>query len=298
MVTQTKERPMKNDIYQRVTDTIIAELEKGTAPWTKPWAGANMTSIHKNVRGNAYSGVNVLLTWISAVNNGFTETQWLTFKQAKELGGSVRKGEKGTRIVFAKNVQTDKENADGKKIGYFMHKGYTVFNICQCEGLPESMYDTATEPVAEPVRCVETESLIAKTGAMIQTGSSACYSPSSDTITMPPAGLFADMPQYYATLLHELTHWTGHKSRLDREKHKRCGDATYAFEELIAELGAAFLCAQQGIKGELQHASYIESWLKALKNDNRFVFKAASAASKAHQFINDLADNADVKVAA
>lgn len=284
----------KTDIYEVVTNQIIDQLEQGVVPWQQAWsAGPAVT--HRNIRGNAYSGVNVLLTWIASAQKGFTQTRWLTYKQAKEQGGNVRKGEKGTTVVFAKQVLTDKEDDNGKKIGYFVHKGYTVFNIEQCDGL-EHLREGLTEPKPEPIRCVETDALIAATGAVIKHDGAgrAYYKRDTDDIHMPVASSFNTMPDYYSTVLHELVHWTGAKHRLDRIKGKSFGDKDYAFEELCAELGSAFLCAQMGFDSDLQHASYIGSWLQALKNDKKYIFRASSQASKAAEYINQFQEQAAI----
>ncbi len=289
---------MTRDLYSEVTDKIIAELEKGAAPWVKPWkslGGAHWP--HNAASGRPYSGINVLLLWITEMERGYSSQGWVTFKQALELGGSVRKGEKATQIVFVKpltfkekdgnGAPVKDENGDDVERHVNMLRGYYVFNVEQCEGL--------RLPNAKPRPPVPTDpefdAWVARTGAEVRHGGDmACYRPSTDRIDMPPRDAFKTSAQYSATMLHELGHWTGHKTRLDRSLRGRFGDAEYAAEELIAELTAAYRCAAMGIDGDLRHAGYIDHWLKLLKSDKRAIFTAAAAAQKAAQYLADLAD--------
>ena len=277
----------KVDMYEAVTNKIIEALEKGVKPWVCPWV--------KSSRGNglpinfdtkkSYSGINVCLLWFAAFEAGFTSNQFLTYKQAQSLGAQVRKGEKGTNIIYYTNWK--KENAEGEKENIPMIKSFTVFNIEQIEGLniPEV---AAIEEGSIFESLDHVEIFLKNTGAKItEQGASAFYRPSTDSITMPNRGRFSNYCDFYATALHELTHWTGAKHRLDRIKGSRFGSDDYAFEELIAELGASFLMAELNVSGDVQHESYIASWLERLKGDKRYIFKAASAASKAHQFLMD-----------
>lgn len=289
-----------SDLYQQITDRIIAELETGAAPWVKPWrslAKAGSAMPHNAVTRRPYSGVNVLLLWMQAASKGYNATGWLTFKQCSEAGGRVKKGEKATIITFVKPLTIKEKDGDGQVIKdangddaekqIQMLKGYFVFNVEQCEGLPEkltgtvpSLDDTLTDPAFD--------AWAQATGAEIRIGGDkACYVPSLDQIAMPPRAAFTETASYNATLLHELGHWTGHKSRLDRQLRNRFGSAEYAAEELIAELTAAYLCADLAIDGDLRHAGYIGHWLKMLREDKRAIFTAASAATKAATFLKE-----------
>lgn len=289
---------MTRDIYAEITDRIIAELEKGAAPWVKPWkslGGSNQP--HNAASKRAYSGINVLLLWMAQLDKGYKSQGWLTFKQAGELGGTVRKGEKSTQIVFVKplcfkekdsngNVVKD-EHGDDVERQVNMLRAYHVFNVEQCDGLRLP----AMAPLPPPPTDPEFDAWVARTGAHVTHGGDrACYIPSMDQIAMPNRAAFSTPSHYSATMLHELGHWTGHKTRLDRSLRARFGDAEYAAEELIAELTAAYRCAAMGIDGDLRHAGYIGHWLKLLKSDKRAIFTAAAAAQKAAQFLADLAD--------
>ncbi|WP_372837479.1 ArdC family protein [Phaeovulum sp.] len=286
---------MTSDIYQRVTDQIVVELEKGVCPWLKPWSAEHAAGrITRPLRSNgiAYRGINVLMLWASAVEKGFAAPLWLTYKQAQELGGQVRKGEKGSPVVYANTVtRSEKDESTGEETERdipFM-KGYTVFNAEQVEGLPAHFY-ALQEPVLDPVARIEpAERFFASVGAQITHGGDrACYSVALDRVQMPPFEAFRDAESYYATLAHELTHWTRHPSRLDRDfGRKRWGDEGYAMEELVAELGAAFVCADLALTPELRadHAAYIASWLEVLKGDKRAIFSAAAHAQRAADFL-------------
>lgn len=282
---------VQKDVYQEVTNTIIAELEKGTAPWVRPWNSGNAYP-HNAATGRAYNGINVLLLWIATTNNSYSSHGWVTFKQAKDLGGHVRKGEHGERIVFWKFLEKkEKDSVTGKetKKTIPMAKLYTVFNVEQCEGLKLPKRETVE--LNDHERHEAAEALIAASNAVVKHGGDkACYIPAKDEINMPELGLFKNAESYYATHLHELTHWTGHKTRCDRDLKGRFGTESYAAEELVAELGAAFLCSELGIQGELRHASYIKSWLRVLKQDKRAIFTASSLATKAAEFLHGLSE--------
>lgn len=282
------------DIYTRVTNKIIADLEQGQLTWHKPWQAGHLEGracIPVRHNGEVYQGINVLLLWSAAVNNGYRHNQWMTYKQAHELGGQVRKGEKGEQVVYANQLLRKEENDQGEAqdivVPYM--KAYTVFNVEQIDGLPER-YTVAPEPINPDIqRDDRLEEFFAATGAEIRHGGSqAYYSVTNDYVQMPPIECFKDAPGYYAVLAHELTHWTRHESRLNRDfGRKRYGDEGYAREELVAELGAAFLCADLGLSLEPRsdHAAYIQSWLQVLKNDKRAIFNAASHAQKAVAFL-------------
>ncbi|MER2512550.1 MAG: zincin-like metallopeptidase domain-containing protein [Nitrosomonas ureae] len=275
------------DIYTEVTNRIVAALEHGTPPWVCPWRQGS--ALPNNLAtGKAYRGVNVLILAIEAMNRNFTDNRWLTFRQANALGARIRQGEHGTAIVFYRMHEIS-ESSDGfedlsgevRKIPLL--KTYVVFNADQLNGLP----DRFALPPHQPWQPLDiAEQLIEQTGAQIcHGGNQAFYRPSSDTIQLPPMTSFAHADDYYATALHELTHWTGHSTRLSRLSVQRPGIEAYAFEELVAEIGAAFLCAHCGLNGVVEHASYIETWLNALRRDKRLIFVAAGAAQKAADFV-------------
>lgn len=289
--------PERQDVYLRVTDRIVADLERGVRPWTKPWNAEHAAGrITRPLRANGipYRGINVVLLWMTAMERGYASPLWLTYRQAQELGGQVRKGETGTLVVFAGKVTRTEQDEHGEDIERDIHfmKGYTVFNAEQADGLP-AHFCAVAPPTADPVQKIDhAEAFFAATGADIRHGgNSAYYALGSDHVQMPPFETFRDAESYYATLAHEGTHWTRHPSRLDRDfGRQRWGDEGYAREELVAELGAAFLCADLGLALEPRedHAAYIASWLKVLKNDKRFVFIAASHAQRAADFLHGL----------
>ena len=280
----------KPDVYSKVTNKIISDLERGNLTWLQPWqAGHQAGHISRPLRcgGKPYRGINILMLWASAMEYGFNSPLWMTYKQAAELGGQVRKAEKGSLVVYADTFTrsaTDNNGEDVETTVPFM-KGYTVFNSEQVDGLPDHFYATPA-PIDKDINRIEsTEQFFTATGATIKHGGNqAFYSPSQDIVQMPELHTFRDAENYYATLAHEMTHWTRHESRLNRDLgRKRFADAGYAMEELVAEIGAAFLCADLGITPETRedHAAYIASWLKVLKDDKRAIFTAASHAQKA-----------------
>jgi antirestriction protein ArdC len=270
-------------IYQTVTDNIIAELERGASPWIKPWQ-ADSSADQNVISKKAYKGINRLLLGVSSMSKGYSSANWATYKQWAELGANVRKGEKATAIVYFQPVVkpvADAESTDGGK-SYALLKTYFVFNAAQVDGYTDqaSVVDSTFNPIALA------DDRIIKTGAIIRHGGDAAfYSPSHDSIQLPHQSAFISTDHYYATAFHELTHWTSARSRCDRVLGKRFGDSKYAFEELVAEMGAAFLCFDHGITGKLQHASYIANWLQCLRDDNKAVFKAAALAQKASDYI-------------
>ena len=283
------------DLYSRVTQSIIAELEKGVRPWTKPWSAEHLAGrITRPLRstGEPYSGINVVLLWAEAVACGYTAPIWITFRQALALGGHVRKGEKGSTVVYANRMVRTEAGDDGQDIERQIPflKAYTVFNVEQVDSLPAHFYATA-EPQLDPAqRIAQADAFFAATGADIRHGgNSAYYAIGPDYVQTPPFECFADPEAYYATLAHECTHWTRHPTRLDRDfGRKRWGDDGYAREELVAELGAACLCADLGLEltPRADHASYIASWLEVLKDDRRFIFTAAAHAQRAADFLH------------
>jgi len=287
----------RTDVYSRVTDRILADLEQGVRPWMKPWNADNTAGrITRPLRhnGTPYRGVNVLLLWDETMSKGYLANIWMTYKQAAELNGQVRKGEHGALIVYADRHTKIEADGNGEQVEReiaFM-KGYTVFNAEQIEGLPDHYY-AKPEAKGEPVQLLESaEHFFAATGATFRHGGNmAYYAPGPDLIQLPLADAFRDAESYAATKAHELTHWTKHESRLNREfGRKRFGDQAYAREEMVAELGAAFLCADLGITPEPRedHAAYLGHWLKVLREDKRAIFSAAGHAQRAVDYLHSL----------
>lgn len=273
-------------VYSEITRQIIEELEKGAAPWIKPWR-ADASADKNIITGAAYRGINRLLLGMSSMAHGYDSAEWGTYKQWQEKGYQVNKGEKSTRIVFFKNV-AGKENEEGEiEGGYAMIKAYAVFNARQTNKEKEERAPVA--PIVDFFH-QEAEERMIKTGAMISHGGDAAFfMPSQDRIQLPNKSAFDDAASYYATAFHELTHWSGAEKRLDRNLNAgRYGNPAYAFEELVAEIGAAYLCADYGIRGEMRHAGYIQSWLKACRDDDKAIFRAAALAQKAADYINGL----------
>lgn len=291
----TKQRP---DLYSRITDKIIAELDKGVRPWMQPW---NTTQPHDRItrplrhNGQPYSGINVVLLWSEAISRGFKSATWMTFRQALELGGAVRKGETGTTVVFASSFIRTETDEIGQEVEHdipFM-KAYTVFNADQIDGLNERFHPLP--PAQDPMtRIAHADRFFANTGALIRHGGSAAYyAPARDYIQMPAFETFRDAQSYVAILSHEMTHWTAAAHRLDRDLSRYAKDKhERAREELIAELGSCFLCADLGIVPELEprpdHASYLASWLEVLSGDKRAIFAAASHAQRAVSYLHYL----------
>ena len=281
------------NLYDEVTSRIVAELEGGRIPWVQPWgkAGTTTPGLPRNATtGRHYSGVNVLILWGALFERGFASQGWLTFKQARDAGGCVRKGERGTTVVYADRFTPEAEkeraraNGDEARAVPFL-KRFSVFNLEQCEGLrpglapdPEPLPERQIVPVAEAV--------IAASGVDFRIGGArAFYAPGPNYVQVPPQPAFFKQVNYYRTCLHELTHATGHATRLGRDLTNPHGSKDYAREELIAEMGSAFLCASLGIVPTVRHADYIGSWLTVLREDNRAIFRAASAATKAADWL-------------
>jgi len=282
---------MKLNVYEIITEKIISLLSQGVIPWSKPWkpeAGEHMNL----VSGKPYRGINVFLLGCAGYDSPF----WLSFKQAKKLGGSVKKGEQGSIVVFWKWIIKEEIEDNGekkyKKIPLLRY--YTVFNLEQCEGID------APAPVLEPVEkknpIKEAQTIVdgmPNRPAIVHGGNAAAYSPAPDRIKMPELEQFVSSEEYYSTLFHEMTHSTGHASRIGRkdiEHVKPFGSVEYSKEELIAEMGAAFLCAVAGIENKTinNSAAYIQGWLKELKNDKKMVVFAAAAAQKAADYIQGI----------
>lgn len=292
----------RSDVYERVTATIISQLEAGTRPWLQPWqsTGAHrLPPLPLRSTGERYQGINILLLWSVALEKGYRSRTWMTYKQAMTLGAQVRKGEKAALVVYANSLTRTDENDQGedveRQIPYM--KGYSVFNVEQIEGLPAELYaPPAPLPELKSFALLEAaERFIANTQAEVRHGGDrAYYSRSSDHIQMPDAGLFSSAETYTSTKAHELLHWTGHETRQARQFGQRFGDEAYAVEELVAELGAAFLCAdlEVAIEPRDDHANYLDHWLSVLRADSRAIFTAASQAQKAADFLHQLQSDA------
>lgn len=289
--------PPRPDIYETITAEIIADLETGVRTWTKPWSAGHLAGhMSRPLRHTLqpYSGVNIVLLWMEAIERGYTAPIWMTFRQALELGGHVRKGERGATVVYANRIKRLEQDDDGhdveRQIPFL--KAYTVFNVEQIESLPAPYYAPAEPRTEVTARIADAERFFAATGAVIgHGGDQAYYAIAADRVQMPHFENFRDPQAYYATLAHELTHWTRHPSRLDRDfGRQRFGDEGYAREELVAELGAAFLCADLGLAltPREDHAAYIASWLQVLKNDKRFIVSAAAHAQRACDWLHRL----------
>jgi antirestriction protein ArdC len=270
------------NIYEEITQSIITELENGCAPWIKPWnapSGADKNVISQK----PYRGINKLLTSMVSGIKGYENPAWASYDQWQKLGGQVRKGEKATKIIFWSKA-TGKDKVTGESKEYAFAKFHFIFNIAQVDDIE---IVKSSDPLSDHQKIDNCEKTISATGAkIVHGGDTACFIPSVDLIKMPELGTFSSPEHYYATAFHELTHWTSEKSRCDRDLSKgRFGNADYAFEELVAELGAAFMCQNHGIKGDLRHAGYIQSWLKCLKNDSKAIFKASGLAQAATDYL-------------
>ncbi len=270
-------------LYAEVTASIIKDLEAGVASWVKPWKNGNGGGIMPvNAATNrAYNGVNIPILWHAQQTCGYPAPQWMTYKQAQAAGAQVRGGEKSTHIVYTKKLTVTSElNDEDKQIA--MLRVYSVFNVSQIDGLQTAPVKEIlnSQPADGAMRFVDAIKADIRVG-----GDRAAYIPSHDFITLPPEQAFTGREHYLATALHELTHWSGAKHRLDRDLNNRFGTKAYAAEELVAELGAAFLCAHLGIQGELKHAEYIATWITLLREDDRAIFTASSKASQAADYL-------------
>ncbi|MDB4725907.1 zincin-like metallopeptidase domain-containing protein [bacterium] len=284
----------KRDVYQEVTNTIIAQLEAGTAPWQKSWSG-NGGGFPQRVTGQDYRGINVLLLAMQ----GRSHPTWMTYKQAEALGGQVRKGEKSTAIVFFKPLKIERDNGDVDTIPLI--RSYNVFNVEQIDGLPAKFDLEPVDPQNTEDRIEAADAYIKATDADISHGGDrAHYRPSTDSIQLPEFDAFDDAVSYYGTAAHELVHWTGDEKRCDRDLKNTNGTKDYAREELVAELGAAFIMGKLGLENTPRddHAQYLASWLKVLKEDNRAIFKASTAAQKAVDFLNAFSETPEMEIAA
>lgn len=277
---------MRN-LHKETTDRIIAALKAGTIPWRQPWSGFGSGAMPRNaITNRAYSGANVVLLWLTAQERGYDSPLWLTYKQAEAAGGNVRKGEKSTQIIFVSFLEKqDIKTGKMKKIPFL--KSFNVFNVAQCESI------NGHEPkvINNEERDILAEEFVTATQATIRHGGSrACYIRSLDVIDIPMFESFKNAAAYYGTTFHELAHWTGHEARLNRTKGKRFGDQEYSFEELVAELSSAFICAEFGYDNTLEDsAAYIAHWVKFLQDHEGAFVAAASSASQAVEYMRSLA---------
>ena len=286
-----RDRP---SLYQEITDKIIAELEAGRVPWVQPWgtvaANASLAMPKNATTHRQYSGINVLILWGAVIEHGFSAQNWLTFRQALGLGANVRKGEHGTTVVYADRFVPDEERRRADRDGDepsaipFL-KRFTVFNSDQCENLPPEL-TTASSPVPEGLILPHAEALIRATGIEFRIGGErAFYSPVHDFIQVPRPEVYFEPINWHRTALHELAHASGHTSRLNRDLSGSFASKKYAYEEIVAEITSAFMCASLGIVPTVRHADYIGSWLEVLRDDDRAIVRAASAASKAADYL-------------
>ena len=284
----------RTSLYDEITGKIIGELEAGRIPWVQPWgtaaAKAPLAMPRNAATSRHYSGINVLILWGAVVEHGFPGQSWLTFRQALALGGNVRKGERGTTVVYADRFVPDDQKRRARETGEDAQaipflKRFTVFNAAQCENLPDDIATVAPPPppgLVEP----QVEALIRATGIDFRIGGNrAFYVPALDYVQVPPPQAYFEPINWHRTALHELGHATGHSSRLGRDMTGGFSSRKYAFEELVAEMNAAFCCASLGIVPTVRHADYIGSWLEVLREDNRAIVRAASQASKAADWL-------------
>lgn len=280
-------------LYQEITDRIIAELEAGRLPWVQPWgasASAPLGLPRNAATGRRYSGVNILVLWGAVVARGYPTQGWLTFRQALSLGGCVRRGERGTTVVHAgRFTPTDEReratrDGDEERAIPFL-KRFTVFNVAQCDDLPEDLAPVPP-PVQEGLILPQAEALIRASGADLRLGGDrAYYSVTADYVQVPRPESFFEPVNWHRTALHELAHWSGAAHRLGRDLSGRFGSRAYAREELVAEIASAFLCASLSIVPTVRHADYVGDWLAVLREDDRAIVRAASAATKAADYL-------------
>lgn len=287
------------EIAKDITARIIEGLKKGFTPWEKPWS-TNHRRAFNGFTGKPYRGMNPIILEMEAEDKNYSLNCWMTFNQVRQQGGTVKKGEKATPVVFFKPIKTKQEDPEGNEETKIIRllRFYFVFNIDQTEGLEKvrAKYDKPAEK-NEITVIEDAERIIKETGAVIEFKDvdRAYYSPELDRITLPPRELFKTQERFYSVIYHELTHFTGHPSRLDRDLAHPFGSKEYAFEELIAELGGSFLCAHVGLPYNSQHTDYIGNWIQVLENDHRAIFKAASKAQKALDFITKVQFEAEAQ---
>ena len=282
------------ELYEHITQSIIKDLEAGVAPWTRPWKLGNAGSIMPvNAATNRpYSGINIPILWYAQQVNGYPSPRWMTYKQALPLDAHVRKGEHGTTVLFTKKLTVKGDEDEDKQIA--MLRTFMVFNVAQIDGLDDTLSGDLVDLPSPEVNQNAATRFIDATKADIRIGGDrSCYVPSKDFIALPPEQAFVGREHYLATALHELCHWSGHETRLNRALKNRFGTKAYAAEELVAELGAAFLCAHLGVEGRLRHADYIATWLELLKENNRAIFTASSKASQAANFLRGFSETVE-----
>ena len=289
----------REDLHQTITDRIVAQLEEGTVPWVRPWNPTKATAstacvdLPRNpTTGAAYSGINVLLLWDAAHTHGYPTQRWMTYNQARSVGAQVRRGEASVGIVkagtFTPTAERELARSEGREADRVPFlKRHSVFNAAQIDGLPDDAAQVSPPSLDEVD--VRVRAILDKLGSRLIHGTAlACYMPDVDVIQLPAPNAFRHTIDWHRTALHEAGHATGASHRLDRDMAGRKGDAAYAREELVAEMTAAFVCAAYGIAPTVRHADYIGSWLSVLRNDKRCIVQAASAASKAAIYLQDL----------
>ena len=278
----------KDSIYTLITNQIVKSIESGLTNriCSLPWYSldSNLMIPRNAITSNSYKGINILILWLTAEVKGYKKGSWATFKQWQTLGGKIKKGEKSTLIVYSERFKKEDEESEEKQKTYYVTKGYNVFNIEQLEnpeGLTSKIIDTNNINVGDYFSDLNIN--------ITHGGDSAFYSISKDTVNLPNKNRFKSIEGYYSTLCHEIIHWTAHETRLNRNLKNRFGSESYAMEELIAELGAAFLCSELKITNKLRndHAKYINNWLTVLKNDSRAIFSASAKAQQAVEWIKD-----------
>ena len=295
-------RKQKNrDLHREITKRFIDALKADRVPWIKPWktdSGSADGFPVNAATGRRYSGINVPILWSSAIERGYGRDRWLTYRQVIKAGGYVRRGEKGTLVVFYRTIEKKKTAdesvlSDDEPKTFRIARSFTLFNVEQCEDLPASIIgDAIVDVLDRGTEFPDVEELITRCGVKVRHGGNiATYDAAADVIQMPPAQDFESPEHYYATLLHELTHWSGHKKRLNRAAIvESCpyNSRSYAFEELIAEIGSAFLCAEFGITGDLRHESYVADWIKLMEDAPRAIFQASATAQSAFDYLTSI----------
>lgn len=296
----------RTNFYDDITNKIIAELEVGRFPWVQPWgtpsAKAQLAMPKNASTSRTYSGINVLILWGEVIEKGYSGQSWMTFRQTAALGGHVRKGERGTTVVYADRFIPDdakrraaQSGGEARAIPFL--KRFTVFNTDQIDDLPDEIATAAPPP---PLGTIEprVETLIKATGIDFRIGGNrAFYNPSQDYVQVPPPAAFFEPINWHRTALHECGHAVGHPSRLNRDLSGSFGSRKYAFEELCGELISAFCCASLGITPTVRHADYLGSWLEVLREDSRAIVRAASLASKGADYLLAFLPQADEAIA-
>lgn len=272
--------------YTDITLQIITALEEGRQPWNPDWTeSAAPLSLPRRWTGESYQGINVLMLWLAAAERGFSSSRWFTYRQARKVGGQVRKGERSTRVVYFES--RTRLNEEEEEIHHRILKRYAVFNADQIDNLPPEFQSDESGSVSTGNRG-DIDRMVAQTGANIterQGESDAYYLVSADRVVVPHRDSFDPVEQFYGVLMHELVHWTGNRNRLGRLSRDDT-DKDYAFEELVAEIGACFVCSSLGIAPDLRNsAAYIKNWAIRLKADHRMIFRAAGAAQKAADYL-------------